>query len=178
MRITSKVDYAVRACVELAARYGSKPGAGAQWVKAEDVSAAQGVSLSNVLSILSELKRAELVESRRGAEGGYRLAHPPANIVIADIVRAIDGPLANVAGRHVEDLRYEGAAAALRDVWVALRAAMRTVLDEVTLADVVDHQLPVPVRELVGDDEAWTTRPHGRNTRVSGVRSMAPGGQE
>ena len=175
MRVTSKVDYAVRACLELAARYDSLPDRGGQWVKADDVAAAQSISLSNVLSILSELKRAELVKSRRGADGGYRLAYRPADIVIADIVRAIDGPLANIAGRHVEDASYEGAAAPLRDVWVALRAAMRTVLDEVTLADLASNHLPARVRELVADDEAWTTRPHGRNTRVSGVRSQVPG---
>ncbi len=169
MRITAKIDYAVRACAELAARYGSLPDGTIGYVKAEDVAEAQGVSSAFVLGILNQLKQSGLIESRRGADGGYRLAYPPERIVVADIVRVIDGPLANVAGQYVEDVVYGGAAAPVRDVWVALRAAMRTVLDRVTLADLVSGTLEPEVRALIADDAAWKTRPNGRQTRPSGA---------
>lgn len=179
MRITAKIDYAVRACVELAATEPGlrapgtadgprDPGAAAErpWVKAETVAERQGVPVPFVLSILSELRRAGIVESRRGAEGGYRLAHPASAVTVADVVRAIDGPLASVGGGYVEDVSYGGSATAVRDVWVALRAAMRTVLDATSLADVARGDLPGPVVALLADDGAWSTRPHGRSTRV------------
>ncbi|WP_460533153.1 RrF2 family transcriptional regulator [Humibacter ginsengiterrae] len=167
MRITAKVDYAVRACVELAARYETDAGGTVRWVKADEVSLAQGVPIAFVLGILNQLKQAGLVESRRGAEGGYRLAAPPTDIPIAAVIRVVDGPLANVAGRYVEDVEYGGAAGSVRDVWVALRASMRSVLEHVTLADVQRRSLPEGVRALIADDSAWKTRPNGRST-VSG----------
>ncbi|WP_265522384.1 RrF2 family transcriptional regulator [Oerskovia flava] len=168
MRITAKIDYAVRACVELAAAWDSAPGAAPRFVKAESISHAQAAPDAFVLGILNQLKRAGLVVSRRGADGGYCLAHPPESIVVADVVRAIDGPLANVAGSYVEDVSYAGAAAPVRDVWVALRAAMRSVLDTVSLADIAGGELPPDVRRLLADETAWSTRPHGRETRVRG----------
>ncbi|MCL2516223.1 MAG: Rrf2 family transcriptional regulator [Microbacteriaceae bacterium] len=172
MRITAKIDYAVRACVELAARYDDVTGAaaGPRWVKADEVAAAQEVSVAFVLGILNELKQAGLVASKRGADGGYRLAFAPAEITIADVIRVVDGPLANVAGRHVEDVGYGGAAGAVRDVWVALRASLRSVLEGVSLEDVATGRLAAPVRALIEGDEAWKTRPHGRAT-VAGTRS-------
>ena len=169
MRITAKIDYAVRACAELASRYTELPDGSARYTKAEEISDAQGVSTGFVLGILNELKQAGLVESRRGADGGYRLAVSPDRIVIADVVRVIDGPLANVAGRNVEDVSYDGAATSVRDVWVALRAAMRTVLDEVTLSDVVAGALGDDVTALIADEEAWRTRPNGRRTRIGRI---------
>lgn len=171
MRISSKTDSAVRACAELAARH-----AGGGYVKATTVAEAQGMSLSFVLVILNELKQAGLVESRRGSDGGYRLAAPPDRIPVADVVRAIDGPLANVAGSYVEDVEYGGAATAVRDVWVALRAAMRTVLDEVSLEQVASGRLPDGVGGLIESADAWRTRPHGRRIAVGldGRPSTAP----
>ena len=166
MRITAKTDYAVRICAELAARYAISS-ASDTFVKAEELSSAQSVPVPFVLGILNELKQAGLIETRRGAVGGFRLALPPEQVVVADIVRAIDGPLANVAGRNVEDVHYLGAAVPVRDVWVALRASMRSVLDRVTLADIVAGQLAEPVRSLLADDAAWKTRPNRRNTRPS-----------
>lgn len=166
MRITAKIDYAVRACAELAARYGdARDDAPPPYVKADAVSDAQGVSVAFILGILNELKQAGLVESRRGADGGYRLAYDPERIVVADIVRAIDGPLANVAGKYVEDVAYPGAAAPVRDVWVALRASMRSVLERVSLRDIAAGDLTDGVRELIAGDEAWTTRPNRLRTR-------------
>lgn len=173
MRITAKTDYAVRACVELAARFHPSggdehrgEGGGAPYVTAEAIAAAQRVSVGFMLGILNELKLSGIVESRRGADGGYRLAYAPDRIVVADIVRAIDGPLANVAGSYVEDLSYGGAAGSVREVWVALRASMRTVLEEVTLADVAAGKLPKGARALIADEAAWKTRPNRRQTRI------------
>ena len=166
MRITAKVDYAVRAAVELAARYSTD--GDPRYTKADEVAEAQAAPEAFVLGILNQLKLAGLVESKRGADGGYRLASPPDRIAVADVIRAIDGPLANVAGVHVEDVAYPGAAGQVRDVWVAVRAAMRTVLDETSLAEVAVGPLPEGVRALIADDAAWKTRPNRLRTRPRG----------
>jgi Rrf2 family protein len=152
MRIPAKTDYALRAATELAAAPGGAP------VKAERIAAAQGIPLRFLENILTELRHAGIVESRRGAEGGYLLARPPAEIALADVVRAVDGPLANVGGRRPEALEYEGSAAGLRDVWVAVRAGLRAVLEESTLADVARGELPGAVRELIAPEDAWHPR--------------------
>jgi Rrf2 family protein len=152
VRISAKTDYAVRAATELAS-------AGAdRWVKTEAVAARQGIPLPFLLNILAELRTAGLVQSRRGADGGYRLAQPPETITVADVIRAVDGPLANIAGERPEDVAYAGSAVALRDVWVALRATMRTVLEGVSLADVAAGALPDDVASLLRDDDAWRAR--------------------
>ena len=151
MRVSAKVDYALRALTELAA---SPPG----YVKAERLATAQEIPLKFLENILLELRRAEIVASQRGAEGGYRLARPPDQIRLADVIRAVEGPLANVRGVRPEELAYEGRANALREVFVALRANIRAVLEEVTLADVSAGELPESVRDLVRDPEAWA--PH------------------
>ncbi|MEK8226914.1 Rrf2 family transcriptional regulator [Oerskovia sp. M15] len=155
MRITAKIDYAVRACVELAVARD------AGFVTADRVGKAQGIPASFLLGILNQLRRSGLVESRRGAEGGFRLAAEPARIAVADVIRAIDGPLANIAGssRRTRRTRVRGRAPA--DV-VALRAAMRSVLEHVTIADIASGTLPDDVARLVGSDEAWVTRPSAR----------------
>lgn len=152
MRISAKTDYAVRAAVELAA---SDPGV---WVKTETVADRQGIPLPFLLNILAELRTAGLVQSRRGAEGGYRLALPADEIAVADVIRAVDGPLANIAGDRPEDVEYAGAAGALRDVWIALRATMRRVLEGVTLADVAAGKLPGAVTTVLEDEDAWRAR--------------------
>jgi Rrf2 family protein len=151
MRLSAKADYALRAAVELAAH-------GDDHVKAEALARAQSVPLRFLEHILLDLKHAGLVASQRGAEGGYWLARAPAEISLADVIRAVEGPLANVRGVRPEELTYEGAANPLREVFVALRANVRAVLEEVTLADVAAGELPDRVRELVGNPEAWS--PH------------------
>ncbi len=151
MRLSAKADYALRASVELASL-------GDGHVKAEALARAQSIPLRFLEQILLDLKHAGLVASQRGAEGGYWLARPPAEISLADVIRAVEGPLANVRGVRPEELAYDGPASALRDVFVALRANIRAVLEDVTLADVAAGELPERVRELVRDDDAWA--PH------------------
>jgi Rrf2 family protein len=151
MRLSAKADYALRASVELASL-------GNGHVKAEAVARAQSIPLRFLEQILLDLKHAGLVASQRGAEGGYWLARPPEEIALADVIRAVEGPLANVRGVRPEELAYDGPASALRDVFVALRANIRAVLEDVTLADVAAGELPERVRELVRDEDAWA--PH------------------
>jgi Rrf2 family protein len=130
VRVSAKVDYALRALAELAA---APPGP----VTAERLATAQGIPLKFLENILLELRRAEIVSSPRGAEGGYRLAKPAAGISLAEVIRAVEGPIATVRGARPEDVEYAGAAAALREVWIELRASMRGVLEETSLADLV-----------------------------------------
>jgi Rrf2 family protein len=152
MRVSAKVDYALRACAELAAAAGSGP------LKGERIAQAQGIPLKFLENILLDLRHAGLVHSQRGAEGGYWLARPAAEVSLADVIRAVEGPIANVRGVRPEQVEYAGAAEALRDVWVALRASMRAVLEDVTLADLAGARLPTEVVELTQDPEAW--QPH------------------
>jgi Rrf2 family protein len=133
VRTTAKADYAVRAAVELAAVGSTEP------VKAEHIADAQSIPLNFLENILAELRRAGIVESRRGAAGGYLLARPPEDISLADVIRAVEGPLANVRGVSPDLLEYEGSSERLRDVWVALRSSVRGVLEHVTLADLVER---------------------------------------
>jgi Rrf2 family protein len=151
VRITAKVDYAVRAATELAA---SPPGP----VKGEALAERQGIPAKFLENILADLRRAGLVASQRGAEGGYRLAMPPERISIADVIRAVEGPLADVHGTPPEAVEYRGPAAHLQKVWVATRAALRSVLEEVTLADVVEGNLPRGAERLLGEPDAWSRR--------------------
>jgi Rrf2 family protein len=152
VRISAKTDYALRAALELARAGGAEP------LKAERIAGAQGIPLRFLENILGELRHAGLVESRRGAEGGYMLARPAAAITLADVVRSVDGPLANVGGRRPDALEYPEGAAALRDVWVAVRAGLREVLEGTTLADLADGQLPPAVAALVEPADAWQPR--------------------
>jgi Rrf2 family protein len=152
VRVSAKVDYAVRAAVELAAVESDVP------VKAEAIAAAQDIPRKFLDNILQGLRQAGVVESRRGPEGGHRLARPATEIAIADIIRAIDGPLANVGGRYPEELDLPGPAAPLREVWVASRASLRRVLETVTLDDVARGELPEIVAELTADPQAWRRR--------------------
>src|SRR5215475_6075666 len=152
MRVSAKVDYAVRAGAELAAAAGEGP------VKGDAIARSQGIPLKFLENILLDLKHAGLVQSQRGAEGGYWLAKAPEEISVADVIRAVEGPIANVRGERPEQVEYAGAAEALRDVWIALRASMRAVLEDVTLADLAGARLPTEVVELTQDPEAW--QPH------------------
>ncbi len=151
MHLTAKADYAIRAAVELAA-------AGEARVKGERIAAAQQIPVKFLENILLELRHAGLVESRRGADGGYWLARPAGEIKLADVIRAVEGPLANVRGIRPDALTYSGAAAPLRDVWVALRVNLRAVLETVTLADVASGELPPQVAKPLREPDAWT--PH------------------
>jgi Rrf2 family protein len=152
VRITAKADYAVRAAVELAAHGTGEP------VKADLVAEAQSIPQNFLENILAELRRAGIVESRRGAAGGYRLGRPAEEISLADVIRAVEGPLANVRGMSPDTLEYAGSAERLRDVWVALRASVRAVLEQVTLADVAKGELPPQVAELTKGTDAWVRR--------------------
>jgi Rrf2 family protein len=132
MRVSAKVDYALRALAELAAAPPGQP------VKGEQLASAQEIPLNFLENILLELRRSELVASRRGADGGYWLGRPAAEISLADVGRAVEGPIASVRGNRPEDVTYTGAATALQDVWIELRASMRGVLEETSLADLVE----------------------------------------
>ncbi len=151
MQVPAKTDYALRAAAELAqaATEGSGP------VKGENISEAQGIPKKFMENILHDLKRAGLVRTRRGASGGYWLARPPEEIVLADVIRAVEGPVGYVRGEYPEAVEYPGAAEALREVWIAVRANLRAVLESVTLADLADGTLPKPVTKLTQDPEAW-----------------------
>ncbi|MCU1494839.1 MAG: transcriptional regulator, BadM/Rrf2 family [Acidimicrobiaceae bacterium] len=148
MHISAKVDYAVRALVALAAA-GGGPVAGATLAKEQDLPA------KFLEGILAELRRSGIVGSQRGAEGGYRLARPAAQISVADVIRAIDGPLAEIRGERPEATAYIGATKHLQDVWIAVRASLRAVLERTTLADIANGQLPANVRRLAADPDAW-----------------------
>ena len=152
MRISAKADYAVRAVVELAAAEGDKP------VKAERVATAQQIPLNFLENILGELRHAGIVRSHRGAEGGFRLAKPANEVTVADVIRAVEGPLASVRGGPPEDAQYAGAATTLPRVWIAVRANLRRVVENVTIADIANSKLPRSVEKLAEDPGAWVTR--------------------
>ena len=151
MRISAKADYAVRAAVELAASADGP-------TKGDAIAQSQGIPLKFLENILGDLRQAGLVRSQRGSDGGYWLNRPPEEITVADVIRAVEGPLAAVRGRRPEDVAYDGPAEPLIQVWIAVRANLRAVVEHVTLADVAAGRLPEHVRELAGDPEAWVTR--------------------
>jgi Rrf2 family protein len=152
MRISAKADYAVRAVVELAAADGEKP------VKAERIATAQQIPLNFLENILGELRHAGIVRSHRGAEGGFRLAKPAGEVTVADVIRAVEGPLASVRGGPPEDASYSGAATTLPRVWIAVRANLRRVVENVTIADIASSKLPKSIEKLTEDPGAWVTR--------------------
>ena len=152
MRVSAAVDYAVRAAVVLAAAPAG------EWVKGDAIATGQGMSFRYSEHLLAELRRAGLVESQRGTDGGYRLARPAAAIVVADVIRAIDGPLGEVRGIAPEHVEYPAPADHVRDVWVATRSALRSVLEAVTLADVAAGSFPDAVGALLRDPAAWERR--------------------
>jgi Rrf2 family protein len=148
VRISAKVDYAVRAMCELAARDDDRP------MKADQLAAAQEIPLSFLNNILVDLRRAGIVRSTRGQVGGHRLARPADQITVADIIRAVEGPLADVRGIRPESLEFSGPARSLREVWLANRVAVRRVLEGVTIADVVSGGLPADVSAMLDDPDA------------------------
>lgn len=154
MRISERVDNAVRAMAELAAGDGSP-------MKAESIATRQDISLKYLLDILRDLKRAELVRSKRGPDGGFTLSRSASATTLADVFRAIDGPLADVHDLSLRDLAYKEPVGALPDVWMALRGSLRRVLETVTLAQLVSGELPAPVMELADEYRADTATRHG-----------------
>jgi len=155
VRVSSKVDYAVRASAELARR---SPDRSCRPTKGEVIGEAQEIPTKYLESILSELRRAGIVGSRRGAEGGYWLARAAEDVSVADVIRAVEGPLADVRGEAPESLEYVGAAVPLEQVWVATRAALRRVLESVDLASIASDDLPAEVLELLEDPDALARR--------------------
>jgi Rrf2 family protein len=152
MHVTAKADYAVRAIVELADSSQDSPR------KVDEVAQAQNIPVSFLENILTQLRSSGLVRSQRGPEGGYWLAHPADEVNLAQIIRAVEGPLVGVRGQRPEEIEYVGSAESLKQVWVALRANLRKVLEHVTVAQVAAGELPEEVLALTREEEAWTTR--------------------
>ena len=155
MHISARVDYGMRALLELVGPSAEAPRA---LVKGDALAAAQAVPVKFLEAILRDLRIAGIVESRRGAEGGYRLAQPANQVTVADVVRALDGPLAAVRGERPEDLTYAGPAEHLQEVWLAARVAIRSVLEAVTLAQVARGELPAELINLLEMPGAWERR--------------------
>jgi Rrf2 family protein len=152
VHVTAKADYAVRAVVELAGSSQSAPR------HVEDVAQAQGIPVSFLENILTQLRSAGIVRSQRGPEGGYWLAQPAEQLVLATVIRAVEGPLVGVRGQRPEEVSYAGSAQSLQQVWLALRANLRKVLEHVTVADVAAGKLPRQIVALTRQEEAWLTR--------------------
>jgi Rrf2 family protein len=155
VRISAKVDYAVRAALELSRRSPDRLSAP---TKGERLGEAQTIPTKYLENILSELRRAGIVGSRRGAEGGYWMARPASEVTVADIIRAVEGPLADVRGQAPEDLGYDGVASPLEKVWLATRVSLRRVLEGATLADIVEDELPADLLILLEDPDAGARR--------------------
>jgi Rrf2 family protein len=152
MHVTAKADYAVRAMIELASGSQDAPR------KVDEVAQAQGIPVSFLENILTQLRSSGIVRSQRGPEGGYWLAQPPEEVNLAQVIRAVEGPLVGVRGLRPEEVSYAGSAESLQEVWLALRANLRKVLEHVTLADVASGKLPKEIVALTKQEEAWTTR--------------------
>lgn len=151
MQISARSDYAVRALCHLAVAPDGTS------VKSAEIARAQGIPGTFLEQILSQLRKAGVVESRRGPDGGHRLARPAYAVTVADVVRYMDGPLALVRGERPEALAYDGPAARLPDVWVAVRAGLRLVLEHTTIEAVVEGRLPEAVTSLSSDARSWTS---------------------
>jgi Rrf2 family protein len=152
MHVTAKADYAVRAVIELADSKQDAPR------KVDDDAQAQGIPVSFLENILTQLRSSGIVRSQRGPEGGYWLAQPADELNLAQIIRAVEGPLVGVRGQRPEEIQYVGSAEALQQVWIALRSNLRKVLEHVTVADVSNGRLPKDVLALTRQEEAWETR--------------------
>jgi Rrf2 family protein len=152
MHVTAKADYAVRAIVELAGSSQESPR------KVDDVARAQAIPVSFLENILTQLRSSGIVRSQRGPEGGYWLAQPADELNLANVIRAVEGPLVGVRGQRPEEIEYSGSAESLQQVWIALRASLRKVLEHVTVADVAAGSLPAEIVALTREEEAWHTR--------------------
>jgi Rrf2 family protein len=152
MHVTAKADYAVRAVVELAVSERGVPR------KVDDLAQAQSIPVSFLENILTQLRSSGIVRSQRGPEGGYWLAQPADEVSLAQIIRAVEGPLVGVRGQRPEEVTYTGTAESLQQVWIALRANLRKVLEQVTVEQVAQGRLPQEVLALTREEEAWQTR--------------------
>jgi Rrf2 family protein len=152
VRVSTKSDYALRALIELAHGDGSAP------LSADEISRAQDIPHGFLQGILADLRRAGVLVSQRGQAGGWLLARTPEEVTVADVIRAMDGPLVNVHGLRPEAVVYKERAASLQAVWIAARSGLREVLENVTIADLVSGDLPEPVRRRTEAEDAW--RPH------------------
>jgi Rrf2 family protein len=152
MHVTAKADYAVRAVVELAGSSQAAPR------KVDDIAQAQAIPVSFLENILTQLRSSGVVRSQRGPEGGYWLARPAEELDLAHVIRAVEGPLVGVRGQRPEEIEYTGSAESLQQVWIALRANLRKVLEETTVADVAEGRLPKDVAALTKADAAWEPR--------------------
>jgi len=152
MHVTAKADYAVRAVVELVGSSQQSPR------KVDEIAQAQHIPLSFLENILTQLRSTGVVRSQRGPEGGYWLARPADEVNLAQVIRAVEGPLVGVRGQRPEEIEYEGSAESLQQVWIALRSNLRKVLEHVTVADVAAGKLPTEIVTLTREEEAWRTR--------------------
>lgn len=152
MQISARADYVTRALLVLAAAPDDQPVTGAA------IASQQNMPVKFVENSLADLKRSGLVASVRGSAGGFKLAKPATAITIADVIRAVDGPLAEVRGQRPELVHYDGPATHLQTVWIAVRASLRNVLEHVTLADVASGELPAPLLALTKNPDAWQPR--------------------
>jgi len=150
--VTAKADYAVRAVVELAGSSQAEPR------KVDDIAKAQSIPVSFLENILTQLRSSGVVRSQRGPEGGYWLARPAEELDLAHVIRSVEGPLVGVRGQRPEEIEYSGSAESLQQVWIALRANLRKVLEETTVANVAEGKLPKAVESLTKADAAW--EPH------------------
>ena len=148
MRLSARADYALRAAIEIAS-------IGEGHVTADQVARTQQIPVKFLETILTQLRRAGLVRSQRGPDGGFWLARPADEISLADIIRAIDGQLLGVRGERPENVGYIGSAEPLQRVWIALRASERAILESVTLGQIISGELPEQVNDLLGDPKAW-----------------------
>jgi Rrf2 family protein len=152
MRLSAKTDYALRACTEIASRNGGKP------ASSEELSARQDIPPHFLKELLPELGRAGILESRRGRSGGWSLTRPAEQVSVADVIRAVDGPLASIDGVQPQDLHYRGSARPYREIWVAVRWSLRNLLESVTIADVAAGNLPDLISTAIDQPDAWTAR--------------------
>jgi Rrf2 family protein len=152
MHVTAKADYAVRAVVELASGTQDAPR------KVDELARAQDIPVSFLENILSQLRSSGIVRSQRGPEGGYWLARPPSELTLAQVIRAVEGPLVGIRGQRPEEVSYNGSAESLQPVWIALRANLRKVLERVTVEQVASGKLPKEVLALTREEQAWQTR--------------------
>ena len=152
MRVSAKSDYALRALIELASRKDGAP------VSAEELGRAQGIPHGFLQAILADLRRAGVVMSQRGQSGGWRMARPADTVTVADVIRAVDGPLVSVYGLRPEAVTYNERADVLQHVWIAARDSLREVFEQVSIQQLADQKLPEAVTSRTADEDAW--QPH------------------
>ena len=152
MRVSAKADYALRALIEIAVRTDGTA------VSAEQLGKAQGIPHGFLQAILADLRRADIVVSQRGQSGGWRMGRPATDVTVADVIRAVDGPLVSVYGLRPESVTYNDTADVLQHVWIAARRSLRMVFEQVTIQDLADGRLPAGVAALTEDEDAW--QPH------------------